>query len=352
MLEELLAGQPALKKQKTPTAPASALMIDGSRAYEERRYADAARLFSHAIENTLDRKADLLHVYDLRSSANVNLHKYEEALKDAKQMIRLDKADHRGYLKCAQIEQLRAKNEEALRICDYGLKHVASTSTGYQRLKKFKLRASEQLNKKIIYEKGTDPMTVLPNELLELVLSFFDYREHIGLMRVCKTWRDRMRSSDLVAKTVDTRYSRRMLTYEQIKAAFARLGQKPRFLALKNLNEPASRSAASELGRWIRWECLETLVLDEPKIQAPRIRWDKLGQLRNIRIGYFLDVRQDQLHILGACGNLRSASLFVHPITPLFEDASIANRNLRDLMIHGKVDKVTLVEVRMQSTSW
>lgn len=347
MLAELLEGQPTGKRQKTtPIAPVSTLMIDGQRAYEEKRYQDAVTFFSHAIGNLRDRKADLLHVYDLRSSANTKLGKYDEALSDAKQMIRLDKSDYRGYLRCAQIEQLREKHKEALRVCEYGLKSIPSNSKGYPRLENCKLRLAELLMRKVVYEKGTDPMLVLPNELLEMILSTFDYQQHIGIMRVGKTWRDRVRSSDLIAKTIDTRSSRKLLSYEQTKAAFTRLGQQPKFVALGNLSETAARWTSSELARWIRWESLETLILDEPKIHTLHIRWNKMARLQNLRIGYCPDTRQDLLQVLGVCTNLQSAFLHVHPICPMFSDLSVANRNLRTLVVHGRPDKVTLVEVR------
>lgn len=352
MLAELLEGQRASKKQKiTPTASVSTLMIDGSRAYEEKRYSDAVTFFSHAIENLRDRKADLLHVYDLRSSANTKLDKHDEALRDAKQMIRLDKSDYRGYLRCAQIEQLQGKYKAALRVCEYGLKSIPSNSKGYSRLEKCKLRLTELLKEKVIYEKGTDPMLVLPNELMEILLSTFDYQQHISIMRVCKTWRDRVRSSDLIAKTIDTRNSRKLLSYEQIKAAFARLGQQPKFVALGSLGETAARWTSSELARWIRWENLETLILDEPKIHTLHIRWNKMPRLQKLRIGYCPDTRQDLLQVLGVCTNLESAYLHVHPVLPLFSDLSVSNQNLRTLAIHGRPDKVTLLEVRA-SRSW
>lgn len=347
MLAELLEGQPLPKRQKTTiVAPVSTLMIDGSRAFEEKRFKDAVRYFTHAIENLRDRKADLLHVYDLRSNALTKLDRQEEALKDAKQMIRLDKTDHRGYLRCAQIEQCQNKHREALRICEHGLKSVPPQSKGVQYLEKYRLRASEQLKEKIIYDKGTDPMVVLPNELLEIVLSSLDYQQHIAIMRVCKTWRNRVRSSDLIATTLDTRNSKILLSYEQTKAAFARLGQQPKYMAIRSLGETAARLASSELSRWIRWETLETLILDEPKIHTLHIRWNKMPRLRCLRIGYCPDARQDPLQVLGVCSNLQSASLHVSSPSPLFTDPSVANPNLHTLSIHGKLDQVTVVDVR------
>lgn len=346
MLAELFEGQPLAKRQKKVSAtPVSTLMIDGSRAFEERRYQDAVKYFSHAIDNLHDRKADLFHVYDLRSTAHIKLDKHDDALKDAKQMIRLDKTDHRGYLKCAQIEQTQNKYKDALRLCEYGMKNVPQNSKGYQSLDKCRLRAKDQLKQKIIYDKATDPMLILPNELLEIVLSSFGYQQHIAITRVCRTWRDRVRSSDLITSTLDTRNARTRLSYEQIKAAFARLGQQPKFLALRNLGESAANLATSELSRWIRWESLETLILDEPKVRTQHIRWNKMARLQNLRIGHCPGTRQDSLHVLGTCKDLQAASLHVNPITPLFTDVQIANEKLHTLSITGVLDKVTMVDV-------
>lgn len=336
MLAELLEGQPATKKQKTrPSAPVSTLMLDGQRALDERRYKDAVQHFTEAIGNLHDRKADLLHIYDLCGSTYIKLKQFEDALKDAKQMIRLDRADARGYLKCAQVEQLRSNLAGAIKICEYGLKTVPSSDKGHSRLEACLIRVKELAKKSIVLEKGTDPMEVLPTELLDMVVASFEYRQAIAIMRVSKVWRSRLMLLDVVAQTIDTRHSKRTVTYEQMKAAFARLGKMPRSVALAKLNEHAARFASAEMSRWVKWPTLETLVIDEGKIDVTKFRFEKYSNLRNLAMASGVEVHATARELLGRCPALQQADLRCGLVT--LNDPSLhswtINHNVRDLRI-------------------
>lgn len=310
MLTELLEGLPAKNKQKgRPSAPVSTLMLDGQRAFDERRWQDAVQHFSHAIENLRDRMADLLHIYDLRSTSYIKLNQMENALKDAKQMIRLDRADARGYLSCARVEQLSGDLAAAAKVCEYGLKSVPTIDRGHSRLEECLIRIKQSAKKSIVFEKGTDPMEVLPAELLDMVIASFDYRQVIALMRVSKRWCSRLRSLDLVTQTIDTRQSRKTITYEQLKAGFARLGKAPKSIALARLNENAARLASSELSHWIRWQSLETLVVNEGKINMGKFCFEKCRNLKSIAVGPGVVFGAKIAELLGKCHGLQHADL-------------------------------------------
>jgi len=334
MLVELLEGQPARKKQRiSPSVPISTLMLDGQRALDEKRYRDAVQHFSHAIENLSDRKADLLHVYDLRSSAYIKLNKQENALKDAKQMIRLDRADARGYLKCAQAEQSAGNLGGAAKVCEYGLKSVPASDKGHARIDACLIRVKELARKSVVLEKGTDPMEVLPSELLDMVVASFDYRQAVAVIRVSRGWRSRLRSLDIVTQTIDTRQSRRTLTYEQIKAAFTRLGKAPKSIALAKLNENAARLASSELSRWIRWQTLETLVIDDGKFHVTKLRYEKYTSLKNLSIGPGAESGLKVMEVLGSCHALQRATLHSGLAIHHTSQTWIVSHNLRSLSI-------------------
>lgn len=283
MLTELLEGQPVRKKQRTSiTAPISTLLLDGQRALEDKRYSDAVLSLSDAIGNTRDRKADLLYLYDLRASAYMKLGNTEGALKDAKQMIRLDRADHRGYLKCAQIEKASGNLKEAIRICQYGLNSINQNDKVRQSLEMYLLRLREAQKNQIIFEKSTDPMQVLPSELLELLLLFFNYREVVAIMRVCRAWRNRLRMADVITQSIDSESTRKTLKHEHIKTAFNRLGKNPRKLYLSRLNENAAYYVSTQLKSWFRWESMRSLTIDDAKVVIPVLRYEKFGNLREI----------------------------------------------------------------------
>lgn len=349
MLAELLEGQPATKKQKTcPSAPVSTLMLDGQRALDERRYKDAVQHFTQAIANLHDRKADLLHVYDLRSSAYIKLKQNEDALKDAKQMIRLDRADTRGYLKCAQIEQLERNFAGAVKICEYGLKTVPYSDKGHSRLEACLIRVKELTKKSVVLEKGTDPMEVLPTELLDIVMASFDYRQAIALMRVSKVWRSRLRLLDVVSQTIDTRQCKRTVTYEQLKTAFARLGKTPKSIALAKLNEHAARFASAEMSRWVKWETLETLVIDEGKIDVNKFRLEKFSNLKNLAMSSGVDIHATAQELLAKCSVLERADLYcgLAPRYDTYLPRWTTSHNIRDLRIHPSKQLYLPITVR------
>lgn len=345
MLAELLEGQPALKKRKSnPSVPISTLMLDGQRALDEKRYQNAVEHFSHAIDSLVERKADLLHVYDLRSGAYIKLSQIQNSLKDAKHMIRLDRADERGYLRCAQVEQLSGNSAGAIKVCEYGLKSIASSTKGHARLEACLNRLQESAKESIVLEKGTDPMGVLPTELLDIVMESFDYRQVIAIMRVSKGWRSRLRSSDIVTQTIDTRQSRRTVTYEQIKAAFTRLGKTPKSLTLARLNETAARFAGSELNRWFRWSTLETLVVDEGKIHLANCRFEKYTNLKNLSIGPGVEVHKPT-EVLAKCPSLQHFDLRGTLTYRVIQHSWSSNPNLRSLSICPLQDEVIQLEV-------
>ncbi|KAK5091724.1 hypothetical protein LTR05_001909 [Lithohypha guttulata] len=310
MLTELLEGQPARKKQRTTSAaPVSTLMLDGQRAFEEKRFEAAIHHFTRVIDNLDDGKADLLHIYELRSSAYTRLEKLDLALKDAKQMIRLDRSDCRGYLRCAQVELLRNNASGAAKVCELGVKSVSLSDGNRRRVIACLLRAQEALKQKVIFDKGTDPLAVLPSELLAMVLSTLGYREIVAIMRVSKSWRTRLCSTDLITQTIDTREARRTVTYEQIKTAFSRLGKSPKSMALSKLNGNAARLVSSELGHWIRWESLHSLTIDDGKISLRSLRFDKLGNLQELCIRCPLPSGKSLKDILSCCRSLRCLRL-------------------------------------------
>jgi tetratricopeptide (TPR) repeat protein len=88
----------------------------GKIAYEAKKYNDALDAFSKAI--VLTRKwspLDVLPILDLRVAVYVKLGNVELARKDATSMVRDNKSDSRGYLRCAQLERFQENPSAALR---------------------------------------------------------------------------------------------------------------------------------------------------------------------------------------------------------------------------------------------
>lgn len=279
-------------------------MLEAQRAIEHQDFGGAIAILTDAAVNCSDRKADLVHVFDVRSNAYVKQGNLDMALKDAKQMIRLDRADFRGYLRCAKIELQLCHFEKAKKVCELALKSVDSHGKGKHQLQSCLHHAEESLKTNIIYDKGTDPVLVLPSELLEIVLAYFDYREVVAILRVSKVWHRRLKATDILTHSIDTSQTHTTLNLHQMKAAFLRLGKAPTCISLHRLHENAALFATSELKRWMTWEHLRSLVITDGRVSTRDLRFDKLDRLQKLHIGTAVGFRRDLNGLLQQCPRL------------------------------------------------
>ena len=72
---------------------------------------------------------------DVRAATFEKLNDLQSALKDARMMIKLAKADPRGYLRAGKALQRSLKAPTALQIYEYGLRSVPVSSPLYQVLR-------------------------------------------------------------------------------------------------------------------------------------------------------------------------------------------------------------------------
>ena len=336
MLSELLEGQRPSKKQKTSrTAPLSTLLLDGQRALESRCYQDAIQHFSNAIENIKDRRADLLYIYGLRMTAFTKIKDFNSALKDGKRMIRLDRLDHRGYIRCAQTELLRENPSGAVQVCQYGLKSLENGNGGRAEIQRILSRSKELSRDRIVFEKSTDPMIALPTELLEVILSYFDYKETLAIVRVSKLWQTRIVTSDILTRNVDTRLAHRKISLESIKAALSRSRNSTYHMYISRLTESAARHVSTELRQWIKWESLKCLHINDGKVSIQNIQFQRLDRLADIRLEMVVIPQGTIERIIGECPKLRSATFILPspPILPKIDLRNVDNDRLQNLVI-------------------
>lgn len=127
--------------------------------------------------------------------------KLEEAAKDAKQMIRLDDKEVTGYLRAGKIMGLLGKWEAALGIYQYGLERVPKKDKqrkvglrliqihsrltleawrlmlgSMQQLEKMRKKVEEKVRIIDYDAKRADPLTTLPLELIDSIMMFLDFR--------------------------------------------------------------------------------------------------------------------------------------------------------------------------------
>ncbi|KAL2808939.1 hypothetical protein BJX63DRAFT_13792 [Aspergillus granulosus] len=132
---------------------------------------------------------DALSVLDNRAATYTKLLQYDQALKDSRQMIKHDKQDERGYLRCAKALLLDGKPEKALEVYAYALKSLPKDSSRRQVVESMHQKLQGKLSSKCY-----DPFSVFPYEIARMVLDHFDFKELVAILRVSKGW-DRFLSS-------------------------------------------------------------------------------------------------------------------------------------------------------------
>jgi F-box/TPR repeat protein Pof3 len=99
----------------------------GRRYYSLKQYDKALEIFSAGIEISPS-----LSLYDHRAACYDRLKDYNAAVKDGREMIRLEKQDAKGYLRTASILQKMDKPDTALGIYKYGMKNVPVSDKNFK----------------------------------------------------------------------------------------------------------------------------------------------------------------------------------------------------------------------------
>ena len=91
----------------------------GRRYYKLKQYEQAIDVLTQGIE-----AAPTLGLYDHRAATYDKLKDFNAAVKDGREMIKLDKKEVKGYLRTASVLEKMEKPETALGIYRYGMKNV------------------------------------------------------------------------------------------------------------------------------------------------------------------------------------------------------------------------------------
>ena len=237
------------------------LEFTGQGLYKARKYTDALDAFSKAI--VLAQKwspSHVLAILDQRLMTHKHLGNIDLARKDAKSMIRAEKADARGYLRCAQLD--RSKDPSAaLRWCEHGLKQAAENDSWRPILVAQREKVDALIHQKIMASKAKDPLATLPAELFQHVFTYLDYRETVKALRVSRAWMGTVSRFKLLSDTVDFSGAQCLINYKMMVAALKRLGASPKKLIMTQLSGPAEALLLKNLIRWHNYTQLETLTI-------------------------------------------------------------------------------------------
>ena len=148
-------------------------------------YSGALEIFSTILDKWLDKANPPMSVLDNRVATLIRLKRYDDALKDARTMIKADKTSASGFIHAGQILEKQGNYERAIEVYQYGLKFGADRAA----IKELK-HGLVQAQRHIIPEKAKDwMMTTLPIEVLEMIISLLPLKDMVRLLQVCRVWK-------------------------------------------------------------------------------------------------------------------------------------------------------------------
>ena len=301
-----------MKSNKSTAAPSSAYLRfqeAGEKALREKRFDSAKRAFDHALLRVShDPNRDtsiLISILDLRLEARLTLGDFDAAIKDARTMVRHDRTDARGYLRCGQLGRLKSDFAGAQMWYQQGLKNVPQNHEGY--LKLASLSAKSLVKSAAPQNKCRDPLTVLPLEVIHMVYQYLDLREATSCLRVSRLWRNNLLATHSIWKTFDLTGTKKNITVRHLKACIRRLPNPPTTVRLNKL----TAAAVTYLSGYLRahWDnTLEHLSVDLPNLlDLDSFRWSA-SAMKSLHLGaqcpvYFKLVSD----LLRSCDTLRYA---------------------------------------------
>jgi F-box/TPR repeat protein Pof3 len=183
-------------------AESSLLRRDAQKAYEKKEYRMALAILEKALASEPSRD-DLLASLDLRVSISLKLDDKVSARKDATHMIRMNRADGRGYLRLGQLERLTDDYAAAIKWYEYGLKNVPEGDRLRAYITAQHVKTMAVLKAQTVLSKPVDPFTELPAEIIQMIVAFLNYREATVFLRVSKTWHSVLSTYSVLRNTLD-----------------------------------------------------------------------------------------------------------------------------------------------------
>ncbi|KAL9000977.1 MAG: hypothetical protein Q9169_000461 [Polycauliona sp. 2 TL-2023] len=176
--------------------PSNQTQVLGQQEYRRKNYHAALNFFNSAISS--EKQLDI-SVLDCRAATYEKLGDLHTALKDGRRMILDYPTDCAGYLRTGKILQLLDKDSVALGIYKYGLRKASPSTARYPLLREL----HDAMNHKCGPSEAKDPLTALPTEIAQMIMSYLDFRHIVSLTRVSATWREYLTSTPRLWASLD-----------------------------------------------------------------------------------------------------------------------------------------------------
>lgn len=205
------------------------------------------------LPNELD-TATKMDALDLSVISCLKLNSLSAARRDAVLMLRTDKKDGRGYIRCGQIELSAGDISAAAQWYEHGLRRVPDSDRLHAYIK-------EQLRIITVALRPRNPVASLPAEIMEIVLSHLKYRDIVRALRVSRLWAEILPSIRPMSETIDFRISLKVVSAASTNAAFRRVRKSAKALHFANLSEAARGFVKSQLNEYKEYPKVQTLSL-------------------------------------------------------------------------------------------
>ncbi|KAI5244142.1 hypothetical protein E4T43_03854 [Aureobasidium subglaciale] len=158
--------------------PTIELLEHAQLQYRRKEYVKAVDLLDLAIKHEPSPSVKLL---DTRAAVHEKLGDHKLALKDARTCIRIFEKDPTGYLRAGKVLQMMQKTDVALSIYKHGISKKVKDVELLQRM-------HNKLLLSLAPDKAADPFAQLPIEIVEMILSYLNFRQTVYCTRVSKQW--------------------------------------------------------------------------------------------------------------------------------------------------------------------
>ncbi|KAF4213192.1 hypothetical protein CNMCM8980_010482 [Aspergillus fumigatiaffinis] len=237
---------------------AALLQQNGQKLYQQGNFQAALEVFTEALGTG---HGDVISVYDNRAATYTKLAKYDLALRDARAMIKTNKLDSRGYLRCAKVLLSDGKPDKALEVYAYALKTLPTYDPRRQLV--------EQLHDKLwskVHAKCHDPFSVLPLEVAMMVVNHFDFKQIVAILRVSKKWDRFLSSIRNLWMRIDLSDARGKIHWPSVRAYIRRSKAMLTHAIVKNVSTPSTQKVLEFFSRCPNLEHLEIWAQCKPDI--------------------------------------------------------------------------------------